>query len=132
MDERNAFKEVSDSDSNNGISQPRINNLDSNRKFEPKFRMTMAGPPGGRELKTVPIISIQPESNMGTSESNIKSRASSVLSKASAAHDKVKKKSKNVLGELMRVKKEIEMPDRTSRLRFEAGGSDSEAGDVPC
>ena len=93
--------------------------------------MTMAGPPGGRELKTVPIISVHPDSNHGTSDSNVRSRASSVLSKASAAHDHVKNKSKNVLGELMRVKKEIEMPDRASKLRFEAGGSDSEAGDVP-
>ena len=108
MEERNAFKEVSDSDSNQGISQPRINFPDNNRKHEPKFRMTMAGPPGGRELKTVPIISVHPDSNNGTSDSNVRSRASSVLSKASAAHDHVKNKSKNVLGELMRVKKEME------------------------
>ena len=91
----------------------------------------MKGPAGQRQLKNVPVISVEPDSNQGTSESNVRSGASSVLSKASAAHEYVKKKATNVLAELAKVKLEIEeKPDKTTKLRFENGGSDSEAEDV--
>ena len=75
---------------------------------------------------------MEPDSNNGTTDSNVRSHASSIVSKASAAHEKVTKKSKNVLSELVKAKREIEeKPDRSSKLRFENGGSDSEAGDMP-
>ena len=90
----------------------------------------MKGPAGARQLKNVPVISVVPDSNP-TSESNVRSRASSILSKASVAHENVKKKATNVLAKLAKVKLEIEeKPDKTSKLRFENGGSDSEAEDV--
>ena len=68
---------------------------------------------------------------MCTSDSNLRSNPSSVLSKASAAHENVVKKSKHVLGNLMTIKKDLLRPSasQTSKLRFEVGGSDSEAGE---